>query len=520
MIEPQMLENLEDLKCACMSDSPVTKVICDHQCSEMNRLLCDKCCQNKKQYALKMKIHEFSQIILNQQRDKLASFETCISQYQNSIKLIQQELESIKYNCIDRLDQLLKMTQEWIQSLENQKTQAAQYSFIKEFEAIIENQRNPKVRNYTAQCQAEIDLVSASYLKRAQSYLDQFQATCASQQFNKLFGNIQELHQKQWKLNLECISKKEIQKANVSYAMTFNQDSSLLLMSLDSVIKVFNIRGGEVKQLQTLQHISKYVTTLNVFKRGSLFLSTSFDSFLRLESFNLLQRSKYLQKFEGHSDGVFCCKMNPLNTVIISGSFDKSIKFWSKSLNSSWKCFQTISELNGEVYDLSINQKGDQVISCGVAGFILVIEQQKLNSWVIIQKIQVNQLGEHLSYISDNQFVFQPFTSQRLEFYTLNKETKEYKHSQNLKENYVGIINKGNSRFPIIYHFNKGFVLKQAGQALNFIKLIDVNSLNCVQHNVDEFKDSYIQAALSDEGTLLATWTKNQQVLQIWRCVY
>ncbi|CAD8213675.1 unnamed protein product [Paramecium octaurelia] len=184
---------------------------------------------------------------------------------------------------------------------------------------------------------------------------------------------------------------------------------------------------------------------------SSLFLTTSNDSFLRLESFNLLQRPKYLQKSKD-IQMEFCCKMKPLNIIIISGCLDQSIKFWSKLLNSSWECFQTMQEI-----------KGRSVISQEIFGSILVIEQQqKLNCLVII-KIQLNRLGKvFLSYISEDQFVFQPQNFLILQFHTSNKETRENKHSQNLSENYIGIIARENSRLPILYNFSIGVILMQA----------------------------------------------------------
>ncbi|CAD8115730.1 unnamed protein product [Paramecium primaurelia] len=521
MIKPQMIENLEYFKCMCMKDSAVTHLILDYQCPQEERLICEQCYTEKKQYVLKMKIDEFKIYLDNQQRNKLATFVTYVQKQKNIIESIQQRLQTIKQNFMEKIDQFFNITFEWIQSLENQKTNEAQYSFLQEIEQFIENQKVPKKTNYEPQHQTQIKDLNTFYVNSVQSQLNQLQVICEYTDIKRYLRDIDDNTKKEWNLNLERISSMKLQQATVSFAMTFNKNNSLLLMSLGSLIKVFNFNRGEVKLIQTLSHILRNVTSLNIFENESLFLSTSHDSFLRLESLNLLQRPKYLQKLKGHMDGVLCCKINPQNTVIISGSLDKTIKFWSQSSNSSWQCFQTIKELNGAVYDLSINPEGNQVISCGFSNFVLVIEQKELNNWMVKQIIQVNQIGSKLTYISNNKFVFQPSISQILEFYTLNKETGEYSITQELQQSQIIFVSQGASRQPIIYNFNKNFIMNQVGEVLNFIKLNDnTKQLNYYQAHLDQFNDTYIQGTLNNEGAILATWTKKSSCLTIWRCSF
>lgn len=41
-----------------------------------------------------------------------------------------------------------------------------------------------------------------------------------------------------------------------------------------------------------------------------------------------LSSGKCLKTLKGHSNYVFCCNFNPQSNLIVSGSFDESVRIW------------------------------------------------------------------------------------------------------------------------------------------------------------------------------------------------
>lgn len=53
-----------------------------------------------------------------------------------------------------------------------------------------------------------------------------------------------------------------------------------------------------------------------------------------------LSSGKCLKTLKGHSNYVFCCNFNPQSNLIVSGSFDESVRIWDvRTGNKSQYCY-------------------------------------------------------------------------------------------------------------------------------------------------------------------------------------
>lgn len=58
-----------------------------------------------------------------------------------------------------------------------------------------------------------------------------------------------------------------------------------------------------------------------------------------------LSSGKCLKTLKGHSNYVFCCNFNPQSNLIVSGSFDESVRIWDVRTGEFW---QKISQIKSE----------------------------------------------------------------------------------------------------------------------------------------------------------------------------
>ncbi|CAD8128474.1 unnamed protein product [Paramecium sonneborni] len=99
-----------------------------------------------------------------------------------------------------------------------------------------------------------------------------------------------------------------------------------------------------LKLIQQLNKQNKVITTLNFFKSGYL-LSGSNNSQIIMWQKNLINQKKYLQKLQNHSNRILCLILNSNEDILVSSSYDFSIKFWNLSFQSvkQWNMYININ---------------------------------------------------------------------------------------------------------------------------------------------------------------------------------
>lgn len=58
-----------------------------------------------------------------------------------------------------------------------------------------------------------------------------------------------------------------------------------------------------------------------------------------------LSSGKCLKTLKGHSNYVFCCNFNPQSNLIVSGSFDESVRIWDVRTGKKLFLFVTLFSL-------------------------------------------------------------------------------------------------------------------------------------------------------------------------------
>ncbi|CAK67029.1 unnamed protein product (macronuclear) [Paramecium tetraurelia] len=304
-------------------------------------------------------------------------------------------------------------------------------------------------------------------------------------------------------------------------AISISPNNNLLICSAYESIKVLQFKNGSLQYLQQINKHHENITTLNFFRRKMNFLSSSCDGSMIIWSSSLISSLKFITKLNAHSDQINCVVVtsNLQDDLIISGSFDQTIKFWSPtcSLPSSWSCIQTIHEHTSLIYGLSINEDGNKLISCGYDELILVIEKSNNNIWEVKQKIKVD-VGFRLAFITSNIFVFQPYKREQLNFYTYDQLSQQYIQSKTLS--IKGSGQKCQQYFPQMFIPSKQILVSKNGHAINFIMFHFISSVEweCNLKYVisfDQCVNGLIFGTVSENGEFLITWDQKSEQIQI-----
>ena len=68
---------------------------------------------------------------------------------------------------------------------------------------------------------------------------------------------------------------------------------------------------------------------------------------------------------QGHSNYVFCCNFNPQSNLVVSGSFDESVRIWDVRTG---KCLKTLPAHSDPVSAVHFNRDGSLIVSSSYDG--------------------------------------------------------------------------------------------------------------------------------------------------------
>ncbi|CAD8155287.1 unnamed protein product [Paramecium pentaurelia] len=249
--------------------------------------------------------------------------------------------------------------------------------------------------------------------------------------------------------------------------------------------------------------------------KSNQFISASHDKQIIIWSINHNNQWISSQKLNGHSDWIFCLVLNKNEDLIISGSDDKTIKFWQKK--QQWLCSQTITDHTDIVCGLSLNEQQNKLISCGYDKFILIIEQSSQDyKWNVIQKITVEQYGYRLCFINDNVFTFQPYSKELMHVYEMSNTNKQYSKTKDIlvKSDYNGC----EVYFPQQYINSKCLLVNKNGYNVNLIRKNQNDDFITLQSI--QFGTNFLFGQMSEDGEYLITWDDKSNEIQIRKCDY
>ncbi|CAD8188118.1 unnamed protein product [Paramecium octaurelia] len=324
--------------------------------------------------------------------------------------------------------------------------------------------------------------------------------------------------QKQPQNKKECfydfVVNNAVKQTEACFAISINHSNKMVAVGCDESIKIYLFKQEQLKQISTLVGRQPHVRVLNFLKNSEILFSGSDDNCLTIWSMNSINNGKYVKKLHGHKGVINCLIINNEEDTIISGSDDRSIKFWRHK--NQWVLNQTIIEHRDQVYGLSLNQLGNILISCGQDKQILVMEiQQKgyQSQWVLKQKIKEQWSGYRLCFLSDNLFAFQFSAGKEMNFYEMNDE--------NIFKKISSVAVKGNKEycnhfFPQQIIQSKNLIVSKNGPYVNIIKIIKDNIfLYCSSIEFSPECLGNIYGQVTSDGEYLIIWDQKSSEIQI-----
>ncbi|EGG10173.1 uncharacterized protein MELLADRAFT_115583 [Melampsora larici-populina 98AG31] len=122
----------------------------------------------------------------------------------------------------------------------------------------------------------------------------------------------------------------------------------------------------EILHFLTLTGHQQGINDLSWSNDSKLIGSASDDFTLKIWSIDFQSKESYTVKtLKGHSNHVYCLKFHPLGTLIISGSFDESIKIWDSATK---KCLRTLLGHSEVVCALDFSKDGSVIVSASFDG--------------------------------------------------------------------------------------------------------------------------------------------------------
>ncbi|CAD8125974.1 unnamed protein product [Paramecium sonneborni] len=568
MFNPKPMENLSDYQCFQNHCMPICSVNMEPGLALDKRFVCKNCIEVTHLPVCPLK--NVIQIIEKPIKQKLNQYEQIITPHLDLLKQFYDKISLMESIILMQLDQLTVIVNDWISSIKEKGEQIACYNFFNQLDLLINKQQSIN-KLETKQIYFDLITLNDTQIKLLNSQLDPFKYFEGYNQFQKLMKQIvtsldkfdlkgglffQEQNKQQpiksqiqqqlgrkllEQQNKQTISNSILQKNSVSssfqyeiikkltyeqgelcQALAINFNNTLIAIASECNINILKINQSlnqEPELLQNLERIHKnHVTTLNFFKKQSQILnqlvSGSLDSTIIIWTPDQqFTQWNALFQLKNHFYAINCLQIsNSLEDFIVSGSADKTIKFWSLNPLKYWICSQTIQEHTSYVYGLSINDEGNQLLSCGNDNYILIIHRSNQQQWQIKQRI-LND-GISISFITNQTFACQSLDGTSLTFYIIDQINGEY-----IKYNTFQIQTrgKGNSLyFPLYYNTSKNILLSKNGHNINLISFANNSLLDCqiVLEQAIFFVQNMIYGTMSDDGTLLVTWDSKSSKIQ------
>ncbi|CAD8173424.1 unnamed protein product [Paramecium octaurelia] len=313
------------------------------------------------------------------------------------------------------------------------------------------------------------------------------------------------------KFTYQIITDYSISQSNWCCAIAINKDCSILLIACNSQIKVFEFHQGITKQTQILSQHKDRVFTLNFMQKSNQFISGSEDHSIIIWQYNSVNQWISQQILYGHISYIWCLILNNNEDLIVSGSSDKSIRFWIKK--NEWMCQQTITDHSNCVCGLSLNQQQNRIISCGFDKQILIMEEQGQNKqWIVIQKITVEQYGYRVCFIDNNMFIFSQYGKEQISIFEMNSINQQFEQTRDINVK-CGLYDY--CLFAQQYINLKCILMSKNGQYVNLIRK-QQNGQFVTEQSI-HFDTNYIYGRMSDDGQYLVTWDDKSEQIQIRR---
>ncbi|CAD8194904.1 unnamed protein product [Paramecium octaurelia] len=412
-----------------------------------------------------------------------------------------QECKSSLQSMIDLFIPLINLNSENL-GLSELSHKIKNFSQIEALEMLFQNKLK--------QSMDQVTLIANQIKKQMKDVATEKQPLNALMQTSDLQNTLQiTVQNQQKKFAFVLIEQNQIYQTEGCRAIAFNKDDSIVLAACDQLIKVYNFDKGKLNYTQTLNEHKRNVVTLNFMMKSDRFVSGSFDNTIIIWQQVQFKWVKQ-QLLTGHTNCILCLLVNNKEDLVISSSKDCTIKFWGKQ--NDWILQQSLNEHNKSIHSISLNEEQNQLICCSLDNSLSVIQlQEQGQRWILKQLIEVNQNGYRISFINNNQFVYQPYCSEFMQVYDFDQQTLQYKNTIDIPVKCDS--QQDTSYFQLQYLKSKGMLVNKNGMFINILRKLDDNSFVVEQHI--QFNTHVIFGQLSQDGCYLINWDMDTRKIQI-----
>ncbi|CAD8214660.1 unnamed protein product [Paramecium octaurelia] len=323
-----------------------------------------------------------------------------------------------------------------------------------------------------------------------------------------------------------------------SYANAINLKKTLIIIGTGRKIQVYEIPyiNGEPKQLKLIQKLKEHsndVLALQFFNlpqkndsfvSGAAMVDNSIIIWSQVQNPNSPIQYGMQYRLKGHQDQVSNLLIHPIREdIIISGSQDSTIKFWSK--DHEWSCQQTMNEFKTAINGMAINNLGDQFVSCSKEKLIIVMRPDQQFQWSVKQRIKFPQEVFRLCFITNDLLAILPHMGTQLHFFAQNE------HQHFVKSlDHLNLATPGEQCFPLFppcYSPITETLIIKNGNKVNVVKFSFLKSKEGVQireseggwtcklEQVIEYVDYFLFGSMSKDGEYLVSYLFDQLSIQI-----
>eukprot|EP00923_Selenidium_pygospionis_P018061 GHVN01031637.1.p1 GENE.GHVN01031637.1~~GHVN01031637.1.p1 ORF type:complete len:323 (-),score=26.60 GHVN01031637.1:171-1139(-) len=142
---------------------------------------------------------------------------------------------------------------------------------------------------------------------------------------------------------------------NGNYFMSCGQDKTIRLWNPHKGLPIKDYKGPHNRE----------VSGVSIYPDNSRFVSVGAEYAAFLWD---VSTGRILRKFSGHEGKLYCCTLAPGAEVLLTGSYDKTVRLWDLKAHSSFKPIQTISDATDTLTSIAVTDH--EIITASVDGHL------------------------------------------------------------------------------------------------------------------------------------------------------
>ncbi|CAD8121893.1 unnamed protein product [Paramecium sonneborni] len=538
-MKQKMIENEKDFVCQSQHQLPIQMILWEKNIDSQKRLLCSECMDDIESNINVRSFKKVIQKIQEKQNKKYESIEDKLKIYINKVDLLQKQIDLLRSNLVQQLDQLIGNVEEWKKQLILLGQSNLTYSFFQELDKLIININDDESELLIMN---QINLINNAWGQKMFGKISMFKNfeeshTCEQLLLN--FGYIEKLNsqdmngennlqsnpvvdnqqkkQKQQQITLKLVDQ-QIKQKGACFSIVFNNTGQVMISNEKEVINVWNLIDGKLQLSNTYKIHSDDVTCLVYSKYTNNFISSSQDNSIicwKQINGNNWQSS---ESYNEHKDSVLCLILNNKEDQLISGDFLSSIKVWNVDFVNNKITFQySLDQHNVSVFSLSLNHSETLLATCGCEELIIWDKGQD-GKWQY-KYTQTFSSGSYLKFINDEQILWKTRGRSVDEIQILEQINGVFSENEG---NIIKLIQNSQCLdciyFPIVHNKDNNLILLRHKHHLYLINGID-NSKFQIAASLN-LCNNEIYGNMTNDGQYLVFWDQNQEKYSSYEIIY